>query len=56
MGMIYRRGQMFWIKYYIGGRPIRESTGASIYASNPHVSTLNSSHAPVAQLDRAAVS
>jgi len=31
-------------------------TVASISASNPTVSTLNSSHAPVAQLDRAAVS
>ncbi len=31
-------------------------TVASISAFNPHVSTLNSSHAPVAQLDRAAVS
>jgi len=27
MGMIYKRGQVFWIKYYSGGRPIRESTG-----------------------------
>lgn len=27
MGMIYKRGQMFWIKYYSGGKPIRESTG-----------------------------
>ncbi len=27
MGMIYKRGEMFWIKYYSGGRPIRESTG-----------------------------
>src|SRR3954463_3824854 len=26
MGMIYKRGEVFWIKYYSGGRPIREST------------------------------
>lgn len=26
MGMIYKRGKMFWIKYYCGGKPIREST------------------------------
>ena len=31
-------------------------TLASISASNPPISKLNSSHAPVAQLDRAAVS
>jgi hypothetical protein len=24
--MIYKRGEVFWIKYYSGGRPIREST------------------------------
>ena len=29
MGMIYKRGQMFWIKYYSGGTPIRESTGTA---------------------------
>ncbi len=29
MGMIYKRGKVFWIKYYSGGRPIRESTGTS---------------------------
>lgn len=29
MGMIYKRGQVFWIKYYSGSRPIRESTGTS---------------------------
>jgi len=26
MGMVYKRGEMFWIKYYSGGKPIREST------------------------------
>ena len=26
MGTIYRRGEVFWIKYYSGGRPFREST------------------------------
>ena len=25
--MIYKRGKMFRIKYYSGGRPIRKSTG-----------------------------
>ena len=27
MGMLYKRGEVFWIKYYSGGKPIRESTG-----------------------------
>ncbi len=27
MGMLYKRGEVFWIKYYSAGRPIRESTG-----------------------------
>ena len=26
MGMIYKRGKVFWIKYYCDGRPIRESS------------------------------
>ncbi|BCA56674.1 putative Phage integrase [Nitrospira sp. KM1] len=26
MGMIYKRGNVFWIKYYVNGRPVREST------------------------------
>ena len=29
MGMLYKRGEVFWIKYYSGGKPIRESTGTS---------------------------
>ncbi len=29
MGMLYKRGNVFWIKYYSGGRPIRESTGTT---------------------------
>ena len=29
MDMIYRRGDIFWIKYYSGGKPIRESAGTS---------------------------
>ena len=29
MGMIYKRGEKFWIKYYRNGAPIRESTGSS---------------------------
>ena len=28
MGMLYKRGEVFWIKYYSGGRPIRESTNS----------------------------
>jgi integrase len=27
MGMLYKRGQMWWIKYYVNGRPVWESTG-----------------------------
>ena len=26
MGMVYKRGEVYWIKYYAGGKPIREST------------------------------
>src|SRR5215831_4017303 len=26
MGMLYQRGEVWWIKYYVVGRPIREST------------------------------
>ena len=26
MGMLYRRGTVFWVKYYVNGRPVREST------------------------------
>ena len=26
MGMVYKRGAVYWIKYYCGGTPIREST------------------------------
>jgi integrase len=29
MGMLYKRGEMFWIKYYSSGKPIRESTGTT---------------------------
>ncbi len=29
MGMIYKRGKVFWIKYYGGAKPIRESTGTA---------------------------
>ena len=28
MGYIYKRGKTFWIKYYRGGRPFRESSGS----------------------------
>ena len=27
MGMTYKRGEVFWIKYYVGCKPIRESAG-----------------------------
>jgi integrase len=27
MGTLYRRGQVWWAKYYVNGRPVRESTG-----------------------------
>jgi hypothetical protein len=27
MGSLYRRGKVWWVKYYAGGRPMRESTG-----------------------------
>lgn len=30
MGMIYKRGQIFWIKYYVNGRPVRESSGSEM--------------------------
>ena len=26
MGMLYQRGEIYWVKYYLNGRPIREST------------------------------
>ncbi len=26
MGMLYRRGALFWVKYYVNSRPVREST------------------------------
>jgi hypothetical protein len=26
MGSLYKRGNVWWIKYYANGRPIREST------------------------------
>jgi len=26
MGMIYKRGKVYWIKYYRSGKPYREST------------------------------
>lgn len=29
MGMTYRRGAVWWVKYYRNGRPIRESSGSS---------------------------
>jgi hypothetical protein len=29
MGMLYRRGHVWWVKYYVNGRPTRESTGVA---------------------------
>lgn len=26
MGQVYQRGRIWWVKYYVNGRPIREST------------------------------
>ncbi len=26
MGSIYKRGEVYWIKYYRAGKPLREST------------------------------
>jgi integrase len=28
MGQLYQRGRIWWVKYYLNGRPVRESTGA----------------------------
>jgi integrase len=28
MGMIYKRGEIYWIKYYRNGKPMRESSGS----------------------------
>jgi len=29
MGQLYQRGRVWWVKYYVDGRPIRESTGVA---------------------------
>ncbi|MGD8974468.1 MAG: site-specific integrase, partial [Desulfobacterales bacterium] len=29
MGMIYKRGNVWWIKYYRNGEPLRESSGSA---------------------------
>jgi integrase len=29
MGTLYRRGHVWWAKYYVNGRPVRESTGVA---------------------------
>ncbi len=57
MGMIYRRGEVFWIKYYSGGRPIRESARTTIQdaarkMADGHISW----HSPHSPLDSAVVS
>jgi hypothetical protein len=28
MGSLFKRGNLWWVKYYQNGRPIRESTGS----------------------------
>src|SRR5262245_2148995 len=28
MGQLYQRGRIGWVKYYVNGRPVRESTGS----------------------------
>src|ERR1700675_473934 len=28
-GMFYKRGKVYWMKYYVAGRPVRESTGTT---------------------------
>ncbi len=29
MGQLYQRGRIYWVKYYVNGRPLRESTGCA---------------------------
>lgn len=29
MGQLYQRGRIWWVKYYVNGRPVRESTGTA---------------------------
>jgi integrase len=29
MGQLYQRGRVWWVKYYLDGRPLRESTGVA---------------------------
>jgi len=29
MGMLYKRGNVFWVKFYVDGQPVRESTGTA---------------------------
>jgi len=28
-GYLYQRGKTWWMKYYVAGRPVRESTGTT---------------------------
>jgi len=37
MGSLYKRGAIFWIKYYVKGRPIRESTGTQCEAEARYI-------------------
>ena len=30
MGSLYRHGHTGWVKYYVDGHPVRESTGVAI--------------------------
>ena len=29
MGSLYQRGAVWWMKYYVNGLPVRESTGCA---------------------------
>ena len=31
MGAIYKRGNVYWVKYYRGGRPFYESSGSAVH-------------------------
>jgi hypothetical protein len=35
MGQLYQRGRVWWDKFYLNGRPIRESTGIASNGATP---------------------
>ena len=35
MGQLYQRGRVWWVKFYLNGRPIRESTGIASDGDTP---------------------